>query len=413
MPIVEIRVPADSAEGTTMEVGAWLRQVGESVRRLDPIVEMETDKVTVEIEAPEDGILEAFHVAEGDQVEPGQLIATLRSGAPESPAPDHAAPAGRRVEPEGAAAGPGAVATAPPPGDLALSPAVKRFVKQHSIDVTTVTGTGRDDRITLRDVEDHHAAASAPAPARPAPKPTAAEVPSGRDGSRLVPHTGMRRAIAQHLSDSLAQAPHVTSVFELDFSAIIAHRRKHKAAFAERGVSLSYTAYFIYASARALEAVPQINSRWHDDAVELFGDINIGVGTALDDDGLVVPVIRGAHTMNLFGIAQSLQDLTTRARDHALTAADTRGGTFTISNHGVSGSLIATPIIINQPQSAILGIGALEKRVVVREVDGRDSIAVRPMAYVSLTIDHRVVDGYQTNTWLSEFTSVLHNWEAP
>jgi 2-oxoglutarate dehydrogenase E2 component (dihydrolipoamide succinyltransferase) len=159
-----------------------------------------------------------------------------------------------------------------------------------------------------------------------------------------------------------------------------------------------------------MRAVPVINSRWHADHLELFDDVNIGIGTALGDKGLVVPVVHRAQTLSLQGIAARLHDLTARARSGQLKAADMKDGSFTISNHGVSGSLVATPIIIQQPQSAILGVGKLEKRVVVREVDGVDAIQIRPMAFVSLTIDHRVVDGHQTNAWLTAFVQALESF---
>lgn len=161
-----------------------------------------------------------------------------------------------------------------------------------------------------------------------------------------------------------------------------------------------------------MRASPAINSRWHDDRLEIFDDVNVGVGTALGDKGLVVPIVARAQELSLLGVAARLTDLTSRARADKLTPADMRGGTFTISNHGVSGSLLATPIIISQPQSAILGVGKLEKRVVVREVGGVDTIQIRPMCYVSLTIDHRGVDGSGTNAWLSRFVEIVEEWPA-
>jgi 2-oxoglutarate dehydrogenase E2 component (dihydrolipoamide succinyltransferase) len=209
---------------------------------------------------------------------------------------------------------------------------------------------------------------------------------------------------------SLSEAPHVTAVFEADFSAIVAHRDAHKAAFAKKGVKLTYTAYLVAAAAEAMKVAPAINSRWHADRLELFDDINIGVGTALGSKGLIVPVLRKVQQLSLKGVAAGLDELIEKARAETLTPADIKGGTFTISNHGVSGSLFAAPIIINQPQSAILGVGKLEKRVVVREIGGVDAIQIRPMAYVSLTIDHRVVDGHQTNGWLSRFVEILESW---
>jgi 2-oxoglutarate dehydrogenase E2 component (dihydrolipoamide succinyltransferase) len=222
----------------------------------------------------------------------------------------------------------------------------------------------------------------------------------------------MRLRIAEHMASSLANAPHVTAVFEADFSAIMAHRRAHKAEFEARGVNLTLTAYILAASVKAMEVSPTVNARWFDDRLEVYDDVNVGVGTALGDKGLVVPVVKQAHSLDLFGIASRLHDLTDRARNNRLTPADVRDGTFSISNHGVSGSLIASPIIINQPQSAILGVGKLEKRVVVRQVDGTDAMLIRPMAYVSLSIDHRVLDGHQTNAWLTRFVEVLEGWEG-
>jgi 2-oxoglutarate dehydrogenase E2 component (dihydrolipoamide succinyltransferase) len=225
-----------------------------------------------------------------------------------------------------------------------------------------------------------------------------------------IPHDAMRKSIAEHMSRSVATAPHVTAVFEADFSAIAAHRAKHKDAYAKQGAALTYSAYVVRAAAEAMKVSPNVNARWHDDFLEVFEDANIGMGVALGDKGLIVPVIRRAQTLSLLETAKQLTDLTERARKNQLKPADVQGGTFTISNHGVSGSLVATPIIINQPQSAILGVGKLEKRVVVREVNGQDAILVRPMAYVSLTIDHRVLDGHQTNAWLTRFVEILETW---
>jgi 2-oxoglutarate dehydrogenase E2 component (dihydrolipoamide succinyltransferase) len=230
--------------------------------------------------------------------------------------------------------------------------------------------------------------------------------------SHSIPHDRMRLKIAENMLNSVTTAPHVTAMFEADFSAIIAHREAHKGSFAREGVKLSYTAYLVAAAAEAMKVAPAINSRWHADRLEIFDDVNIGVGTALGDKGLIVPVLREVQKLNLKGIAAGLDDLVERARGEKLGARDVSGGTFTISNHGVSGSLFASPIIIAQPQSAILGVGKLEKRVVVREVAGQDAILIRPMAYVSLTIDHRVVDGHQTNAWLSRFVEVLEGWPA-
>ena len=206
---------------------------------------------------------------------------------------------------------------------------------------------------------------------------------------------------------SVAIAPHVTAVFEADLTAVVAHREAHRAAFETRGLKLTYTAYFVRASVAALEAVPEVNSRWHDDALELFDDCNIGIAIALPQGGLIVPVIHRAQTLDLAGTAERLQDLTQRARDGALSPDEVRHGTFSISNHGVSGSLVAAPIVIPQPQSAILGVGKLERRPVARMRGEAEAVEVRPMCYVTLTIDHRVLDGYQANAFLARWVEEI------
>ena len=229
--------------------------------------------------------------------------------------------------------------------------------------------------------------------------------------SRRVPHDTMRRRIAQHMVESLLHtAPHVTNVFQCDMSAVLADRAARKADFERRGLSLTLTAYFVAACVDALRAVPEANGRWSEEAILLRDRLDIGIATALEDRGLVVPVIRDAGALDLAGIAAALGVLVAKARSEALTPADLTGGSFTISNHGVSGSLLATPIVINQPQSAILGVGKLEKRAVVVTESGRDVVAIRPCCYVTLTIDHRVLDGFQANRFMEVFVRRLEGW---
>jgi 2-oxoglutarate dehydrogenase E2 component (dihydrolipoamide succinyltransferase) len=192
---------------------------------------------------------------------------------------------------------------------------------------------------------------------------------------------------------------------------VLAHRTKHRAEFEQRGASLTLTAYFVAACVDAIREVPEVNSRWTDDALEIHETVDIGVGTAVEGKGLVVPVVRAVQSLDLFGIAQALSDLVARAREDKLTPADVRGGTFTISNHGVSGSLVAAPIVINQPQSAILGVGKLEKRAVVVDANGSDAIVVRPRCYVTLTLDHRVMDGHRANRFLQVLVERLESWK--
>ncbi len=403
--LADIIAPVEQ-EGTKSVVRAWLKKIGDAVKQDEPIVELETDKVAVDVPAPADGVLESIALNEGDEAAPGAVLGILSVGsslvipdATQSRSGTQGQATARRHQGSGFAAD-----AAPRNGDgreTRLSPLVKRLVSEHRLDIGAISGTGRDGRITHKDVEDH-IARGAKAAANAAP-------PAAIIGGR-IPHDPMRRSIAEHMARSVATAPHVTAVFEADFSAIAAHRAKHKEAYAKRGAQLTYSAYIVRAAAEAMKVSPNVNARWHDDFLQVFEDVNIGMGVALGDKGLIVPVIKRAQTLTLKETAAALTDVTERARKNALKPADVQGGTFTISNHGVSGSLVATPIIINQPQSAILGVGKLEKRVVVREVGGADAMVIKPMAYVSLTIDHRVLDGHQTNAWLTRFVEVLETW---
>ena len=402
--MIDVIVPLEQ-EGTQAVVRAWLKQVGDRVEVNDPLVELETDKVAVEVPAPAAGVLREILLHSDDEAKPGAVLARIAVVADvaeaiaESSRPERSrgAPAQPPEPRPSTSLGTSEIRSA----ELRLSPAVKRALLQHSLDPKQIEGTGRDGRITRADV-DRAVEAGAKAPA-PAPSDTGI-------ASHSIPHDRMRLKIAENMLNSVTQAPHVTAMFEADFSAIMRHRAAHKDKWAKQGVKLTYTAYIVAACVEAMKVAPAINSRWHADRLEIFDDVNIGVGTALGSKGLIVPVLRQAQRLSLQGIAAGLDELVEKARAEKLTAQDVKGGTFTISNHGVSGSLFASPIIINQPQSAILGVGKLEKRVVVREVDGVDSIQIRPMAYVSLTIDHRVVDGHQTNGWLSRFVEVLETW---
>ena len=407
--MIDVLVPEEQ-EGTKAVVRAWLKQVGDRVEIDDPLVELETDKVAMEVPAPVAGVLREIVLQSDAEAVPGAVLGRIavevESGPSSSPA---------KAGVQAAALPPFATAPGPRPApgnsegkETRLSPSVKRAVLQHDLDPDHIEGTGRNGRITRADVD------RVIADATKVSKPVEGIIPATPSDirSHFLPHDRMRLAIAQNMQRSVTEAPHVTAVFEADFSAIIAHREAHKAAYAKKGVKLTYTAYLVAAAAEAMKVAPAINSRWHADKLELYDDINIGVGTALGEKGLIVPVVRKVQQLNLKGIAAQLDELIEKARREKLTAADIKGGTFTISNHGVSGSLFAAPIIINQPQSAILGVGKLEKRVVVREVDGQDAIQIRPMAYVSLTIDHRVVDGHQTNAWLTRFVEILETWLA-
>lgn len=388
--MIDVRVP-DEQEGTKAVVRSWLKKLGDTVSVNDPLVELETDKVTQEVPSPAAGVLTEILLDTDAEAMPGALLGRISVGGVYDPLP---------FEAEAAPAAPISVKAAPvvASGDVEtrLSPSVKRALAQHKIDPAGLTGTGRGGRLTREDVD--RAVASGGAQAATS-KPFA-----GGD----IPHDRMRLKIAENMVRAVSEAPHVTALFEADFSAIAAH----KAALAAKGVKLSYTAYLVKAAAEAMAVAPAINGRWESDRIAVSPTINVGVGTALGDKGLVVPVVKNAGALSLEAIGEKLNDLTNRARSGQLTGADVSGGTFTISNHGVSGSLLASPIILHAGQAAILGVGKLEKRVVVREVGGQDAILIRPMAYVTLTIDHRVVDGHQTNAWLSRFVEILEGWPA-
>ncbi len=399
--MIEVRVP-DEQEGTRAVVRAWLRRVGDLVFENEPLVELETDKVTQEVPSPAAGVLTEILLDTDDEAEPGALLARIDPSSPAKAGAQEAKPsialAGEALE--------GAPGPRPSPGngdvETRLSPSVRRALLQHDIDPSRIQGTGRDGRITRDDVDRAVATATTVSVGEPA-----TAQPRHFAGGDIL-HDRMRLKIAENMVRAVSEAPHVTALFEADFSAIAAH----KAAMAARGIKLSYTAYLIKAAAEAMAVAPAINGRWEKECIAVSPAINIGVGTALGEKGLVVPVVKDAGTLSLEEIGRKLDDLTSRARSGNLVAADVSGGSFTISNHGVSGSLLAAPIILHAGQAAILGVGKLEKRVVVREVNGQDAILVRPMAYVTLTIDHRVLDGHQTNAWLTRFVEILENWPA-
>ncbi len=291
--LIDVVLPPDQVEGTRSQVQRWLKTVGEQARRHEPLVEIETDKVTVEVPSPADGVLAEIVAAEGVDVEPGAVLARLRSAAT---AEVQAAVAAR---PSSSAAGPAATRTQPARGGGAVSPAVRRLLAERGLSAGQVKGSGEGGRITVEDVLAARldAAASATLPRAPAPEPAEA-------GERVVPHTPMRRRIAAHMVESLLHtAPHVTNVFQCDMSAVLADRAARKADFERRGLPLTLTAYFVAACVDALRAVPEANGRWSEEAILLSDRLDIGVATALGERGLVVPVIRDAGALDLAGIA--------------------------------------------------------------------------------------------------------------
>ena len=407
-------------EGT---VSRWLKQVGEAVDQYEPLLEIETDKVTTEATAEEAGTLLEILIPEGETVDVGTVLAYI--GQPgEAPPQNGQAPAAKpaaQTAPEPlqdtptvtarpAPSSPSQTGRKPQPYTGRISPVVGRIAGEHEVDLSLVVGTGRDGRITKNDIlayieqrETHPAphfdttpAPQVTTPQTAAPSPTAGEI---------VPLSNMRRAIAEHMVRSVQTSPHVTTVFEFDFTAVARHRAAHKAQFARDGVNLTFTAYLVAATVEALKQHPMVNSTWTEAGVELKREINVGMATAIDD-GLIVPVIKGADGLNLLGLARTINDLAERARRKQLQPSEVQGGTFSITNHGTSGSLFATPII-NQPQCGILGVGKIEKRVKVID----DAIAIRPLAYVSFTFDHRILDGKTADDFVSSIKQAVEKWQ--
>ena len=420
-------------EGT---LARWLVKVGDRIEQYAPIAEVETDKVTTETTSASAGVILKLCVSEGETIPVGTVLAYVgEPGEHISGNGDETAaaePTNGTTPPAAPPAAGNRASTSESPGGYIgrISPVVGRMAAEHGIDLSQITGTGRDRRITKEDVQAYIAmreqaaehphpeakpdpagqpATAQPTPARAAPvieKPEArpAPVPATEGAYDLLPLTGIRRSIAEHMVRSKHTSPHVTTVFEFDFSAVAAHRRANKDAFARDGVRLTFTAYIVAATIQALKTYPMVNSSWSDEGVLLKREINIGMATAIDD-GLIVPVIKHADGLNLLGLARTINDLADRARNKQLKPDEVRGGTFSLTNHGTTGSLFATPII-NQPQCGILGIGAIEKRVKVID----DAIAIRPLAFVSFTFDHRILDGAAADNFVVAIKEQIEGW---
>lgn len=434
--------------GESVEEGTltrWLKAKGELVEEYEPLLEVNTDKVDTEIPSPADGTLLEILVPEGTTVRAGTVLALIGSageapsgsnGTPEEPqaavpaaalAPAPAAAEGLAVEHSPAAPAAEARSAARSPGrDPALgfiSPVVAKIAREQNVDLAQVKGTGQRGRITKQDVLNYLAAPKAPPkisqPAPPAPLPPTPLSPSSLTPNpppailpgEVIPLTPVRRSIAEHMVLSKHTSPHVTTVMEADLSQVAAHRQANLAAFSRDGANLTFTAYFIAAAVAALKAYPIVNSSWSEQGIQVHRSLNIGMATSLGEAGLIVPVIKNADSLSLLGLARTINDLASRARSRQLKPDEVKGGTFTITNHGISGSLFATPII-NQPQCAILGVGLIQKRVVVvSDPAAGDSIAIRPMVYLSLTFDHRILDGASADIFLGKVVELLENGE--
>jgi 2-oxoglutarate dehydrogenase E2 component (dihydrolipoamide succinyltransferase) len=413
------------AEGT---ITRWMKKVGEHVDRDEPLFEISTDKVDAEIPSPAAGTLTQILVKENETVVINTVVAIIDGDgtgtAPPAPAVAVA------PSPEAPAPAPPALATAVAPaavpappreeqedgegGDVRTSPLVRRIAREHNVDLSDVRGTGLGGRVSKKDILDYIDQRRATAPSTP-PLPAPAPAPVGpttapslafTGATQVVPMTPMRQKIAEHMVMSKRTSAHVYTVVEVEMTRVVAARDRCKQDFEQRnGIKLTFTPFFIRAAVEAIKELPIINSSVEGTNIIYKRDVNIGLAVALEN-GLIVPVIKRADEKNFLGVARAVQDLADRARSKRLNVDDVQGGTFTITNPGSFGGLFGLPII-NQPQVAILGVGAIEKRPVVRD----DAIAIRHMAYLSISYDHRVVDGAVAERFMGKIKQTLENWE--
>ncbi len=426
-------------------VGRWLIAEGEAIEEYQPLLEVETDKVNTEIPAPASGILLKILVPEGTTVAAGTVLAFI--GQPGEPiseggdaTPDTRANGVARSKPSGDER-----RRARPSGQSVITPVVSKIAAEHDIDLASVDirGSGRGGRVTKKDILAHierikidgSAEEELPpweqpgtgelfkpseevTPADVTSAPPVSEAPksetlspgtSAPSSDHVVPLTSMRQAIAEHMVRSVRTSPHVTTVMEADMSRVIAYRDTHKAEFEQReGLKLTFTPFLVQAVVEGLKAVPEANSSFGDEGIMLHRQINVGLAVALES-GLIVPVVRDADQLSLSGLQRAVSDLAERARARQLKPDEVQGSTFTITNHGVSGSLLAMPII-NQPNAGILGVGAIQKRPVVVTTEGTDSIAIKPVCYLSFTFDHRIMDGALADRFLAVVVKALERW---
>lgn len=400
----EVKVPVLGESITEATLGEWLKQPGDPVKADEPIASLETDKVSIEVPSPVAGVMGQHAVQVGDTVQVGAMIATIDAGS--------GAPAAATAPQPAVTASPAPVlasAAQPAPaagdGPAALSPSVRRAVLEHGVDPSTVKGTGKDGRITKDDVIAAAATPAAPAPA-PSPEPQLAPsvvAASGRKEER-VRMTRLRQTIAKRLKEAQNTAAMLTTFNDVDMTAVIEARTKYKDLFEKKhGVRLGFMGFFAKAACLALKDVPSVNASIDGDEIVYhdYADISVAVS---GPGGLVVPVVRDADQMSVAQIERTIGDFGKRAKDGTLKMEEMKGGTFTISNGGVFGSLMSTPII-NPPQSAVLGLHRIEDRPVVR--DGQ--VVVRPMMYLALSYDHRLIDGREAVTFLVALKNAIED----
>lgn len=407
--MAQILVPTLGESVSEATVAQWLKQEGEAVKADEPIVELETDKVTLEVNAPEDGVITSIVIGEGDTVEVGALLGELTAGAAANDAP--AAKKEEKAEAPKAAAAPAPAAKEAAPVDAPkLSPAVRKMVADNNLDAAQIPASGKDGRLTKADVQAYldsgKGGASAPAPAAAPSAPAAPKAPRATtEREERVKMTKLRRVIASRLKEAQNTAAMLTTFNEVDMGAVMDLRAEYKDFFEKKhGVKLGFMSFFVKAAIQALKEFPSINAEIDGDDIiyKNYYDIGVAVSTP---QGLVVPVIRDADQLSMAEIESTIIDLGTRARDGKLSIDEMTGGTYTITNGGVFGSLLSTPIL-NTPQSGILGMHTIQKRPMVMK-DG--SIEARPMMYLAQSYDHRIVDGREAVSTLVRIKQALED----
>lgn len=423
---VDVIVPESGESIREVQIGAWRKAEGERVAQDEILVQIETDKAAMDLPAPASGILRAILKKQGDEAAVGDVIARIEEGPPppaggeRATAPKAAAPPageGRATAPKSSAAAVQPAAkekpAAPAPGEPRVMPAARRAAAQQGIDAAAVKGTGPGGRVTREDVERAAAeavpeapepAAPEPATPKPAAPPAAPELDRGDRVEESVPMSPMRRVIAKNLVEAQQAAALLTTFNEADMSAVIEMRKRYQEAFqAKYGIKLGFMSFFVKAAIEALKLIPQVNAETRGNAIvyKRYYDIGVAIGGGR---GLVVPVLRNAERMSFAGIEKAIADFAKRARDNQIELSELKGGTFTISNGGIYGSMLSTPIV-NPPQSGILGLHAIQDRPAV--VGGQ--IVVRPMMYLALTYDHRIVDGREAVTFLKHIKELIED----
>ncbi len=454
---VEIKMPQLGESVFEGTISKWLKKVGDPIKEFEPLIEISTDKVDTEIPAPGMGVLKEIRVQEGQTARVGEvlgLMAEAGEAVEQPPAAEEkveeGAPTAEEVAPraeEKAAGEPREKPSAPPAEEKAagerpagrgyVTPVVARIAAEQGVDLAQVQGTGHGGRISKKDVMRYleqvkaapaprpapapAAAVPAPALAAPAPAPAPAPaVPAARvtpvvqipplgPGDQEVPLSRMRQLTVHHMRLAKDTAAHVTTTFEVNMSRVSAYRKAHQAEYEAEGMRLTFTAFFMEAIVAGVKAYPMLNANLAEDKMIYRRAVNIGLAVDLGEEGLIVPVVKHADEKNLRGLAHAVNDLSERARSHTLTPDDVAGGTITLTNYGTNGSLFGTPII-PVPQIGILGVGAIEKRPVVVETEFGDAIAIRPMAYLSLSFDHRAVDGATADRFLKTVKQFLENY---